>query len=566
MAGQRLHSRSLLLLVVAVVSICLVVGVLGFTRLQKGLEDMAREKAEQSIALVEEVLESTGRRLEPGAIFQTGGGSVRALSLSELRSEFGFAGALESPFEFSTVSRGESGRRLVVGQSIGDTSLVLLAEVSLATGDRLLGDVMGGFLVAAILVALSATAFAVAADRSFDAVLTQLETAARHFVAGDLGHRVQLSGSAPLSSLAGTLNKMAALFQSTLAQITRRRNELEGILASMVEGVIVLDTRKRISAMNASAGRLFGVDAEEAAGQPLIAFLRNAEVDSFADDTLSGEEPTERTITVFDIRPVHIQLHGTVLRGDDGKALGALIVTSDVTRIRRLETVRREFVANVSHELRTPITSILGFVETLREGALEEPDRARRFLEIIHAHANRLNLIIEDLLSLSRLESYDATVPVQECQIHEIVNSTKLSVAPAAARKNISIEDSYSGPTEVTANATLLEQAIKNLMDNAVKYSPENTAVRLSIRNRDGFLTVEVSDSGVGIPAADLPRIFERFYRVDRARSRDHGGTGLGLAIVKHIAIAHRGTVTVESTPGKGSTFVFSIPQDAEGS
>jgi two-component system, OmpR family, phosphate regulon sensor histidine kinase PhoR len=563
-AGQRFHSRYLLLLIISVVSICLVVGVLGFTRLRRGVEELSRANARNTLTLVEEVVESTGGNLTPGTTWRTDGGSVRVLSLSEVRSEFGFVGNLASLMEFSTVGRTEAGRQLVVARSIGETPIVLIAEVSLAPGDRLLGDVLGAFTVAALLLALSATAFAVAADRSIGAAVNRLETTVRRFAAGDLGHRVRLPESPGLSSLAGALNDMAGLFQATLGRITRRRNELEGILSSMVEGVIVLDTAKRISAINASAARLFNVDIEGAQGEPLIAFLRNSEVEAFADDTLASEEPTERTITIFDIQPVHIQLHGTVLRGEVGKVIGALIVMSDVTRIRRLETVRREFVANVSHELRTPITSILGFVETLREGAMEDPDRARRFLEIIHSHANRLNLIIEDLLSLSRLESYDATVPMQRCEIHEIINSTKLSVAPAAAQKNISIEDSYSGPTEVTANATLLEQAIKNLMDNAVKYSPENTAVRLSVRNRDGFLTVEISDSGVGIPAADLPRIFERFYRVDRARSRDLGGTGLGLAIVKHIAIAHRGTVNVESTPGKGSTFLFSIPQDSE--
>ncbi len=566
MAGQRFHSRYLLLLVVSVVSICVVLGAMGFTRLRKAGEEMARIDAQNTLALVEEVIESTGGNLAPGTAWPINGGSVRVVSLSELRNEFGFTGSLASHLEFSSVSRGESGGHLVVARSISEAPLVLVAQISLAPGDRLLGDVMGAFLVAAILLALSATAFSIAADRSFGAAVDRLDTAVRHFADGDFSHRVRLPESPALSSLAGALNDMAGRFQETLAQITRRRNELEGILSSMVEGVIVLDTAKRISAINASAARLFGVDAGEAQGQPLIAFLRNSEVEEFADDTLSSLEPRERTITVFDIQPVHIQLHGTVLRGDEGRVIGALIVTSDVTRIRRLETVRREFVANVSHELRTPITSILGFIETLREGAMDNPDRAGRFLEITHAQANRLNLIIEDLLSLSRLESYDATIPMQKCQIHEIINSTKLSVAPAAAQKSISVEDSYSGPTDVTANATLLEQAIKNLVDNAVKYSPENTAVRLSVRNRDGFLTVDVSDSGVGIPAADLPRIFERFYRVDRARSRDLGGTGLGLAIVKHIAIAHRGAVTVESTPGKGSTFVFSIPQDSEAS
>lgn len=564
MARQRLHNQYIVLLLVSVISISGLFGALGYHRLQTALYDLVRKDAGDMLELVSAAAASTGGSIPPSAVLTTSDITIRVLSMAELQRELGTAISLRAPVRFTTISRTDSGPVLRAVRSLEGAPLVLFSETSLASVDRLLGNAVGSLLVASILLVLSVAGFSFATVRTLGAAVYRLDNAVGQYAAGNFGHRARVSTPPALAAVAEKLNTMAARVDTDLTTITRRRNELEGILTSMVEGVIVLDTAKRITAMNASAARLFAVDPTAAPGQPLISFLRNSEVEDFADDTLTGGEPKERAITLFDIQPMHIQLHGTVIRSDQGAIIGALIVTSDITRIQRLETVRREFVANVSHELRTPITSILGFVETLQEGAIEEPDRARRFLEIVHAQANRLNLIIEDLLSLSRLESYEATIPVQHCQIHEIVNSTKLSIGPAAAQKSISVQDNYSGQTEVRANATLLEQAIKNLMDNAIKYSPENSVVRLSLRHRDGVLTVEVADNGPGIPAEDLPRIFERFYRVDRARSRDLGGTGLGLAIVKHIAIAHGGSVTVESTPGKGSTFVLSIPQVSE--
>lgn len=564
MARQRLYNQHIILLVFSVVLISVTFSAIGYVWLRNVTHTLAREYVLEALNLAEATISASEGAPPTGVLLANGRTTVRVLSLSELRRELGLVGNLAEPLKIVTVSEGAQGVTLYAARSISGSPYVLLSESSMQEVDRILGDVMAALLVACTLLVLAALGFSAMSVRSLGSAIFRLEHAVRHFASGNLRHRVLITEPPALATFARTLNNMAAQFQASMARITQRRNELESILSSMVEGVIVLDSAKRISAINLAAAKLFDVDESKAKGEPLITYLRNSEVDDFAEETLAGEEPKERTITLFDYQPIHVQLHGTVLRGEDGVAIGALIVTSDVTRIKRLETVRREFVANVSHELRTPITSILGFVETLQEGALEQPDRALRFLDIIYAHANRLNLIIEDLLSLSRLESYEATIPVQKCQIHEIINSTKLAVAPAAMQKNIDVEDSYSGPTEVMANATLLEQAIKNLVDNAVKYSPENTVVKLSVRNREGNLTVTVSDEGVGIPAADLPRIFERFYRVDRARSRDLGGTGLGLAIVKHIAIAHGGSVNVESDPGAGSSFVLTIPQNWE--
>jgi two-component system phosphate regulon sensor histidine kinase PhoR len=234
---------------------------------------------------------------------------------------------------------------------------------------------------------------------------------------------------------------------------------------------------------------------------------------------------------------------------------------SDITRIKQLEDLRRDFVANVSHELKTPITSIKGFVETLKDGAIDEPETAKHFLQIIENHSERLHLIIEDLLSLSRLEQFERSIQFNECLIGEIINSVKEVCEPKARAKAIQIKDNYSGSARIIGNANLLEQALINLIDNAIKYSSNNSRIEVNVATKSKLLKIEVHDHGQGIPQRDLPRIFERFYRVDRARSRDMGGTGLGLAIVKHIVLAHNGEIRVESTIGAGSNFIISIPQ-----
>lgn len=341
---------------------------------------------------------------------------------------------------------------------------------------------------------------------------------------------------------------------------------LEDVFSSMMEGIVVVDHNRRITTLNKPAALLFGRTTEEVAGRAflnksLIDFLRTSDLDTLAHHVLQKEEPVEEVITLYQPNPVHVQVHGTVLHGTGNTVTGALLVLNDVTRLKRLENMRRDFVANVSHELRTPITSILGFLETLLEAPPEDEEVQSRFLTIARDQANRLNLIIEDLLSLSRLESWEGDLPMEECSILDLAARTiEICQTQADARK-ISIRDVYVGPTKAVVNEHLMEQALVNLVNNAVKYSyPESTVEIRSVHTAD-TLHISVKDEGPGIPPIDRDRVFERFYRVDRARSRALGGTGLGLAIVKHIALSHGGEVSVESIEGKGSTFTITIPQ-----
>jgi two-component system phosphate regulon sensor histidine kinase PhoR len=421
-------------------------------------------------------------------------------------------------------------------------------------------------VIAAVLVTTAAMALVMGRyARLVNGPIRTIQTAARNFASGRLDFRLQPAGPEEIQTLARDLNHMAAELRARIGAISSQRNELETILGSMLEGVVVLDENRVILSMNAAAADLLEISVEESAGKSLIQQLRISELDELVDHVLKSGQPVERTITVYRDQPIHLQVHVTrMISDDEGTGGGVLIVLNDISRLEQLEQLRKDFVANVSHELKTPITTIQGFVETLMD-APPDDDQYRRFLEIILSHATRLNLIIEDLLSLSRIEAADERVHFTECEIDDIVNSVVAVCAPKADQRKISIEPVISGSRTVTANPSLLEQALVNLLDNAIKYSDAGARVAIDIRNGNGMLRVSVRDTGPGIRKQDLPRIFERFYRTDKARSRELGGTGLGLAIVKHIAIAHGGEVTVESQPGEGSTFVISIPQPERG-
>ncbi len=420
---------------------------------------------------------------------------------------------------------------------------------------KLLG---GGFGVALIAVLVS-----LGVSRRITRPLEEMRTGAQRFAQGDLDQRLPVSSSVEIGGLAEALNQMAAQLDDRIKTVLRQRNEQDAVLGSMVEGVIAVDAEERILRLNESAARLFTVDMVAAQGRRIQEVVRRSELQRFIARSLDSRDPVEGDIVLHnEAGEVYLQAHGSVLRDSQGQNIGALVVLNDVTRLRKLESIRRDFAANVSHELKTPITAIKGFVETLLDGALEQKEDARRFLEIILRQSERLHAIIEDLLALSRIEqeSESGGIPLQEERLKDVLSAAVQACEIGASAKKIEVE--LVCPQELTAriNALLLEQAVVNLIDNAVKYSNPGERVQVEGLAQGRQALIRVQDWGCGIPNEHLPRLFERFYRVDKARSRKQGGTGLGLAIVKHIVQAHGGRIEASSVPGQGSVFTLKLP------
>ncbi len=414
-----------------------------------------------------------------------------------------------------------------------------------------------------IIMSLLASAIILNFSRRTSQTFESLKSSAERLAAG------QFEGSLPvpmweeIGGFARAMNQMASRLDERSLTIYKQQMEVDAILASMDEGVMAVDSDAMILKLNTAMADLFEVESDRCRGRKVQEVIRNIELNQFVTKALNaGKEGVEADLTLYHPGTRHILARGTRLRDRGGMAVGAVIVLNDITQIRRLENIRREFVANVSHELRTPITSIKGFVETLQSGALEDIEDAKRFLIIISRQTERLSRIIEDLLSLSRIEQGQETIKtgLESCFIFDVVKRAVGDCTSVAESRNIEIRLSCDRSLRSRIHPSLFEQAVFNLLENAVKYSGEGSLVHVRVIIRADKMLVEVSDQGTGIPSEHLPRLFERFYRVDKARGRDIGGTGLGLSIVKHIVLAHDGKVSVESEVGAGSTFIMTLP------
>lgn len=415
---------------------------------------------------------------------------------------------------------------------------------------------------AALLIAIFAGVVSILAARRISGPITGMKEAAMRFAAGDFRSRVPIPDTEEFAGLADALNTMASQLDSHVRTITEQAGEQNAILASMQEGVLAIDNDDRVLIVNPAAERLLGVDLDAVKGKTIQESIRNPDLQRFIDRSRRSSGPATDEILLRETGDRVVQITGAALMNAGGARIGVLVVLNEVTRTRKLEALRRDFVANVSHELKTPITSIKGFVETLREGALSDPAKAREFLEIVGRQADRLDAIIEDLLSLSKIEqeAEAAEIALEMAPIRPVLEAAALDCQSKAASAGVSVTVVCDDQLRSEINAPLLEQAVANLLDNAIKYTPQGE-VTITAEDLGPETAIRVTDTGCGIEAEHLPRLFERFYRVDKARSRKLGGTGLGLAIVKHIVQAHRGRIEVQSFPGKGSTFSLFIPK-----
>ena len=389
--------------------------------------------------------------------------------------------------------------------------------------------------------------------------LRNLAAVAARIGRGEFGTRIPATGSDELGELARVMNDMTLRIEGQMERISSEKNRLDTILSGMGEGVMVTDQHGVVTLVNPAFCALFGSESQ-VLGSQLLEISRHPDLYAACREVLSGRKERHQEIVLAGGRTLLVHwvplLEAEALRG-------VVAVFHDISALKKVERIRRDFVANISHELRTPVTVIKGYAETLLSSALDDdPQRRERFLGIIRSHADRLSSLIGDLLTLSELESGELSMEPEEIQLEGALRHALLLVEQRGEEKGIVVESQVlAGAACVKADRSRLDQVLINLLDNAVKYSGQGGKVTVSAQQEGELVRVSVRDGGIGIPEKDQSRIFERFYRVDEARSRDQGGTGLGLSIVKHIVQAHGGSVRVESRPGEGSVFSFTLPK-----
>ncbi|WP_300670842.1 ATP-binding protein [Desulfoluna sp.] len=410
------------------------------------------------------------------------------------------------------------------------------------------------------ITALVAALITLMVSRKISRPIAEMQRSARLFAEGDFRHTLYVPDSHEIGGLAESMNQMAQQLDERIKTTTRQRNEMEAVLSSMVEGVMAVDEHFTIISMNTAARGIFGVIPGEGVGFGVSEAIRNMSLLRFVEKASGTLGTLEEDMKLWDDRETLLHIRSTPLRGVGEVRLGTLLVFDDVTRMRQLETMRRDFAANASHEMRTPLTCIKGAVETILLEKEVIPPRHDRFYTIIEKNVDRMAQLIEDLLELSRIEQqHPGGFPLRVSPVDAVLASSLSLLSPRAEELELILEVTGDKGALAQFDPRLLERAVVNLLDNAMKYSPPRSTVTVSVETRDDRVEIAVSDQGCGIPAEHIPRLFERFYRVDSARSRALGGTGLGLAIVKHVMHLLQGEVRVESVPGAGSVFTLSL-------
>jgi two-component system phosphate regulon sensor histidine kinase PhoR len=415
-----------------------------------------------------------------------------------------------------------------------------------------------------LIVAVLAAVISLLVSRRITRPIEEMKQGAERFAKGELSHRLHPPATKELARLAEGMNEMAAHLDDRIKTVINQRNEYEAVLSSMMEGVIALDRDEKIISINQAALNILSIKEFQSKGRTIQELVRNPGFHRFLHASLDDEKMENEDFEINRENRLIINTRCAPLRDSRDNRIGTLIVLNDVTKIRQLENVRKEFVANASHEIKTPLTAIKGFVEVLQHNVGQDFEQSEKFLGIVMKHVDRLNAVIEDLLSLARLEKIGEKDEVQlECiaLVNVIRNATQV-VQYKADEKEIQLSVTCDPELIVNVDASIFEQALINLLDNAVTYSPEESRVSVEVTSKAPNLLISIIDQGPGIPKEHLPRLFERFYRVDKARSRKHGGTGLGLAIVKHIVQAHKGKISVDSTQGEGTMFRIALPAD----
>ena len=441
-------------------------------------------------------------------------------------------------------------------------------SLPLAVVDTNIGALKIKLFFFAVFLALLSMGFGLLISRRLSRPLEEVRRSVVQMAEGNLNKRISAAGSVEeINALADAVNSLAVQLKLRISDITSRKNELSTILSSMSEGVIAVDPDLRMIIVNRAALEILKLKTDAVEGHTVYEVLRNPRMQAFVERLLASRAPAEDELEWDAGEKRILVLRGSIMMDTDSdQPSGAVVVIRDITRMRKLEDMRRDFVANVSHEIKTPVTAIKTAVETLAAQEDSFPPPLRRFLEIIGRHADRLSDLVDDVLSLSALESGESSMGMlfsfRREPLAGILKTALELCRSRAENAHVALELDCPEGIAVAADASLLEQAVVNLVDNAIKYSPAGETVRIDGSETGDHVIIRVRDNGCGIPPGEHERIFERFYRVDKARSRKLGGTGLGLSIVKHIVMAHHGTVHVESSPGHGSAFLIELPKE----
>ena len=451
---------------------------------------------------------------------------------------------------------------LYMAVPLGKSKLIGILRLAIPLSDiELVESKMFKTISVAIIFAIFATLiasffFSIMISRP----LYEMSAIAKRLAMGDFSRKAIVHANDETGDLAKALNDMADEINAKVKNISSEKAKLETILSSMFEGIMLTNERGEILLLNPSIRKLFFIDSSPEGRKPLEV-IRNNAIQEIVDRVLhENREVITQEVSISIPEQKTIMINGVPVVKDN-VIEGAVFVFHDITELKRLEEIRKDFVANVSHELRTPISSIKGYAETLLDGKVDNEDTVKEFLSIIYQDSNRLANLIDDLLDLSKIESGKMKLEFEPLEILPIVNRCVNVLRKSAKDKSLSVKlDIPTNLLKILGDHKRLSQVFLNLLDNAIKYTPEGGSITVNATSKEKIVQVDISDTGIGISEKDLPRIFERFYRVDKARSRELGGTGLGLSIVKHIIQAHNGQVWVQSTLGQGSTFSFTIP------
>lgn len=446
----------------------------------------------------------------------------------------------------------------------GEVKAVIRTSLPLSTLENASHPMEKKMIYLGAALTIAALLLSLALSKTITQSLRGIMNVADELAKGNLNVSIPVSDRKnEISTISSALNRMAQKLNELFKQLSKEKNQVEAVLSAMSEGVMVVSHEGRVITTNNALKKMFKLK-EDPTRKQYWEILRNRELTKLVESVLKNCRPESREIFYLYPDEKYYLVNVIPLDSPDKELI---VVMFDITDFKRLEKIKADFIANVSHELRTPLTAIKGYTETLEEEAYETPDEQKHFLGIIKRHTDRLINIVSDLLVLSEVESRDSlskensSNDLEEININEVIKSSLETLRSKAAEKELEVSfDTNNDVYKVKANRFLLEQMYINLIDNAVKYTPENGKISIRVSNSDSQVLTEIADTGIGIPKEHLPRIFERFYRVDKTRSRNLGGTGLGLSIVKHIVIMHGGKIEVQSEEGMGSKFSISIP------